>query len=132
MNDKSLNEDRLRTWRSRFGNAFHGIKKGVRGESSFLVHFFASAVVILAGFILRVSSTEWCLLIICITGVLAAEMFNTSLERMAKLVDRNYNPSLGEALDVASAAVLITATGAAVTGGIIFLTRLAAIFAEPF
>ena len=58
------------------------------------------------------------------TIVLAAEMFNSALEAMARAIDTQYNRDLGDALDIASAAVLVCAVGAAAVGLIVFLHRL--------
>ncbi len=115
---------RKRSWTNKFRDAFRGVRLGVSGQSSFMVHGVAMVAVIVAGAALRVSQTEWCILTLCITHVLAAEMFNTSLEALAKAVDRQENPFLGTALDVASGAVLVTAIGAATIGMIVFLPYL--------
>ena len=64
-----------RSWAKKFADAFRGLKQGVRGQSSFFVHFFLAAVVLVAAAVLRVERVEWCLLVLCIAGVLAAEMF---------------------------------------------------------
>ena len=108
-------------WIRKFANAFRGVGLAVRGQSSFYVHFvFAIAVVGLAAFF-RVTVVEWCLLLLCMTTVLTAEAFNSALEWMAKAVDRNHNPQLGGALDIASGAVLICAIGSAVVGLVILV-----------
>ena len=74
------------------------------------------------------SLVEWCLIVLCIAGVLAAEMFNSALESMAKAITSENNPHVGRSLDIGSAAVLTASIGAATVGAIIFLPRLAAIF----
>ena len=111
-------------WRKKFRNAFRGAKRGVRGQSSFFVHFFVAAAVIAAAAVLDVPLVEWCLLLLCITIVLVAEMFNSALEWLAKAIDPKHNPHLAEALDIGSAAVLIASIGATIVGAIIFLHRL--------
>ena len=62
-----------RTWMRKFRDAFRGVKLGVRGQSSFFVHFFVATVVIMTAAILGMEPTEWCLLLVCITIVLAAD-----------------------------------------------------------
>lgn len=119
-----------RDWSAKFGDAFRGFKRGIRGESSFFAHFFAAAVVLTVGIALQPSRWEWCLLVLCVTIVLSAEMFNSCIERLAKAVDKNHNPTLGEALDIASAAVLIAALGAAAVGLLIFGPPLLEMFAH--
>ena len=115
-----------RTWYQKFRCAFRGVRLGVRGQNSFLVHFTAAGLTISAAAWLRVESTEWCLLILCITLVLTAEMFNSALEHLARAVDRSENRHIGSALDIGSAAVLTAARGATVTGSIILAFRAAA------
>jgi diacylglycerol kinase len=115
---------RERTWRQKFRDAFRGAKRGVRGQSSFFVHLFAAAAVVVAALALQVSLVEWCLLGLCVAGVLAAEMLNSALERLARAVDSSYNPDLRDALDIGSATVLMAAGGAAFVGTIIFGYRL--------
>ena len=113
------------SWIRKFRCAFRGAKLGVRGESSFSVHFFVAALVLAAALVLQATLVEWCLLLLCIALVLTTEMINSALERMAKAVDENHNPQLRDALDIGSGAVLVASIGAAVVGAVIFLNRLA-------
>lgn len=113
-----------RSWLAKFRDAFRGIALAVRGERSFAVHLPMATAVVIAAAILRVSLIEWGLLGLCITVVLAAEMLNTALERLARRILDKPNPDIGAALDIASGAVLVTAIGSAAVGGAIFLNRL--------
>ena len=56
--------------------------------------------------LLRVSRVDWSILLLCIFGVLTAELFNSALESVARAIDTRHNPHLAAALDIASAAVL--------------------------
>ena len=88
---------------------FRGAFVGIRRQNSFVVHFvFAGAVAALA-FWLQVSKLEACVLLLCVFLVLAAEMFNSALETLARAIDSRYNPYLADGLDIASAAVLTSA-----------------------
>ena len=120
----SQNTDKKRAWSDKFGDAFRGCFLAVRGQSSFSVHFVMAAVVVIAAIFFRVNLWEWCILLLCVTFVLSAETFNSSIESMAKAVDTNHNPELGRALDMASAAVLVASIGAAIVGAIVFIYRL--------
>jgi diacylglycerol kinase len=111
---------RGRSWVDKFRDAFRGLKAGIRGQSSFFVHFFAAAAVVTTAAILEMTRDEWCLLVLCITVVLAAEMFNSALEALSHTVTDQPDPNVGRALNIGSAAVLIAAIGAAVVGAIIF------------
>ena len=119
-----------RGWAEKFRDAFRGLKLGVHGQSSFFVHFFMGAMVIAAAVAMKVDSlTEWCLLILCITVVLTAEMFNSAIETLARAITDQHDPILGTALDIGSGAVLLASLGAAVVGLILFVNRLALLMA---
>ena len=113
-----------RSWADKFRDAFRGLKAGVRGQATFFVHFFAAAAVIAAGAVLRVDMYEWCLLLLCITVVLVAEMFNSALDSLAKAINRQSHPHIGNSLDIGAAAVLAASIGAAIVGTIILGSRL--------
>ncbi|MEN6457952.1 MAG: diacylglycerol kinase [Thermoguttaceae bacterium] len=113
-----------RSWIRKFRDALRGVVVGVHGQSSFQVHLAIGGGVVIAGAALRVTPVEWCVLALCIAGVLSAEMFNSSLESMAKAITGENHPHLGNSLDIASAAVLVASIGAAVVGAIIFGHRL--------
>jgi diacylglycerol kinase len=115
-----------RSWAGKFRDAFRGVKAGVRGQRSFFVHFSIAATVVVADAVLGVNTCEWCLLALCIAGVLTAEMFNSALESMAKAITGEINPHLGNSLDIGAAAVLTASIGAVVVGAIIFVPRLLA------
>jgi len=117
-------QPRKRSWPEKFRETFHGLWVGVRGQSSFSFHFVATIAVIVAGIVLKVTRVEWYILILCITSVLTAEMFNSALEVLAKAVDKNRNQYLADSLNISSAAVLVTSIGSSLTGAIIFIHRL--------
>lgn len=116
-----------RAWTTKFRNAFRGFADGVREQNSFQVHFSFAVAVVVAATAFRVSLLEWCVLLLCITGVVAAELFNSALEFMAKAITDQHHPHIGLALDIGSAAVLAAALGSAVVGSVIFLNRLGAL-----
>jgi diacylglycerol kinase len=113
-----------RSWIAKFRDSGIGVWWGIRGQCSFTVHFIAAALVIAAGVLVGVSRIEWCLLVLCITIVMAAEMFNSAIETIANAIDRRYNEHLFVGLEIGSAAVLIAAIGAAVTGVLVLGFRL--------
>src|SRR6266481_1424934 len=109
-----------RSWGQKFRNAFRGVKQGIRGQSSFFVHFFTAASVMAAATALKCDLFDWCALLICITIVIAGEMFNSAIEALGRAVDQGFNANLRDALDIASGAVLVTSLGAALVGALIF------------
>ncbi len=120
MTDDKFNN---RTWRAKFRDAFRGLWLAVTSERSFAVHLPMAAAVTVVAVVVRVNLVEACLLALCVTLVLAAETFNTAVERLARAIDAQPNEYLAAALDMASGAVLITALGAAGVGSAIFAYR---------
>jgi diacylglycerol kinase len=109
---------------ARLGFALRGVFTAFRLDQSFVEHLASAVPVIAAGIVLRVNLLEWCLLALCITAVVAAEMFNTAIEQLAKAVHPEQSPLIGASLDVAAGGVLIASLGAAVVGCAIFGFRL--------
>ena len=75
----------------------------------------------MAGFFFEIHRIEWIAIIICIGVVIAAEAFNTAIERLVNLTSPEWNPIAGEAKDIAAGAVLICAVAAAIVGLVIFI-----------
>jgi diacylglycerol kinase (ATP) len=108
------------SWLRKFARAFWGIGHALRTQSSCHIHGAMTLLVIAAGLFFRVTLGEWCLLALSIGAVWSAELMNTAIERLAKQVDRRHNLELGQALDIASGAVLCMAIGAAAVGLMVF------------
>lgn len=115
-----------RPWRDKFGVAFRGIKWGIRGHSSFFVHFFFTAIVLAAATVLGCSAAEWCMLIGCIGLVLTAELFNSTVETFVRGLDEETRSHVWPCLDIAAGGVLMASITASIVGCIIFLPKLAA------
>src|SRR5262245_15180823 len=71
-----------RRWRDKFREAIRGVKLGVRGHSSFFVHFFFAALALAAALALQCNFYEWCLVVGCIGLVMTAELFNSAIETL--------------------------------------------------
>lgn len=80
--------------------------------------------VIIVGFLLGLSATEWCIVALCCGSVLMAEAMNSAVEAIADLVSPEFHPLIKKAKDVGAAGVLMMAIGAATAGIIIFLPKL--------
>lgn len=117
-----------RRWRDKFREAFRGTKRGIRGHSSFYVHFFCAALVVAMAVALDCGWLEWCLLIGCIGFVFVAELFNSAIETLFHGLDGDSKRRIQGCLDIAAGAVLVASTTAAVVGGIIFARRFVAFF----
>jgi diacylglycerol kinase len=119
---------RRRPWRDKFRDAFRGLKLGVRGHSSFSVHFFFAALVLAAGLALRCEPLEWCILLGCIGMVITAELFNSAIETIFHGLDEETKTRVRPCLDIAAGAVLLAGFTAAAIGSIIFISRIWSLF----
>ena len=117
--------------KSRFGSfkfAFHGVWMLLKNEHNSRIHFLAAIAAIATGIVLKINLFEWSLLIIVIGIVLLTELLNTSLERLADVVDSEWNERIMKAKDYAAAAVLISAIIAVAVGGLIFIPKILDLF----
>jgi len=107
-----------------FQYAFQGIADVFRSEPNAWIHGFVAGCVLAAGWYCALSKTEWCIVILCVALVFAAEAFNTALEYLTDLVSPEHHPLAGKAKDAAAAGVLLTAIGAAIVGLLVFLPKI--------
>ena len=113
-----------RPWSQKFRDALRGLKFGIRGHSSFFVHFFCAALVIAAAVALRCTLEQWGLLLLCIGFVLTAELLNSAIETLHRGLDAETRERTWKALDIAAGAVLLASITAAIVGAIIFGSHL--------
>ncbi len=103
-----------------FGYAFAGLRTLFATQRNARIHFVAMVLAIAMGAYFGVTKMEWIILSLCIILVMAAEAFNTSLEFLTDLASPDIHPLAKKVKDVAAAAVLICAIGAAIIGLLIF------------
>src|SRR5690606_28497128 len=103
--------------------AYAGIVAALKSEQNIRFHFMAAAIVILAGIATGLSSSEWLFIILGIGGMLALEMFNSSMERIVDLASPDLQPLAKQAKDMAAGAVLVFAIASAIIGLLICLPQ---------
>ncbi|NQT83657.1 diacylglycerol kinase family protein [bacterium] len=108
----------------KFGCAFRGIAEAIRVENSFKFHFAAALAAISLGVFLRISADEWAVLFLVIALVLVAEMFNTVIELVVKMMTQERNKLARQLLDISAGAVLLSSIASVVVGVVIFGSRL--------
>jgi diacylglycerol kinase len=109
-----------RTWLGKFADAFRGFFLSLRTQSSFAAHLPVAAAAVALGLWLGLSAVEWGLVTLAIGLVIMAEVFNTSIEALAKAVGSYPDDGIRDALDHASGGVL-AAVLTAVTIGLLVL-----------
>lgn len=111
-----------------FGYAWKGIRCCVGKEQNLSFHLIATVLTVLAGFLLDIARTDWMIVILCIGVVIAAELFNTAIEKLVDLVSPQRHPVAGQVKDIAAGAVLVCAATAAIIGLIVFIPYLTRFF----
>lgn len=84
-------------------------------------HIVAGIYVMLFSMFYSFSPTQYAVLVLLITSVMALETFNTCVEDLCGLVADRYEPLVKFAKDAAAGAVLTVALGAVVIACIFFL-----------
>ena len=107
-----------------FGYAFQGLFSLIRYEPNAQIHFFAAIIAIVLGFIFSITRIEWCFIIFAIGLVIAAEAFNTVIEKLVDHLFPEYHYTAKITKDIAAGAVLICAIAALIVGIVIFLPKI--------
>ena len=107
-----------------FRYAFYGISEAYKWEQNLKIHTVFAVLVVLAGFILKISYVEWLVCLVLIGLVLMAEFFNTAIEYVVDLASPDIHPLAKLAKDTASAGVLMMAIISAIIGLIIFVPKV--------
>lgn len=107
-----------------FKYASSGIVQAYIGEQNLKIHTIMALVVIIGGFVFKISYIEWLICLVLIGLVLMAEFFNTAIEYVVDLSSPEIHPLAKAAKDTASAGVLMMAIISAMIGIIIFLPKI--------
>ncbi len=122
-------KEETKAWRemkvkNRFLNAFRGMHIFYKTSRHFSVLVFMTAIVIILGFYLRVSSFEWIALIFSVGFVIVSEVFNTAIEIDIDLTSPGYHPFARDTKDAAAAAVVLSIFTSIIIGFIVFLPKI--------
>jgi diacylglycerol kinase (ATP) len=107
-----------------FNNAINGIINTVRTERNMRIHLIATLIVLIACFIFDISRIEFLVIVVSISLVISAELFNTAIESTIDMTTNFYHPLAKMAKNAAAGAVFVTAINALVVGYIIFWEKL--------
>lgn len=107
-----------------FSHAIRGIRATILSETNAKIHLVVTAVTVVLGLWLGLSSLEWCVIVGCIGAVIATECMNTGLESLADALHPTHHPLVGKAKDAAAGAVLLMAIASVVIGLLIFCPKL--------
>ncbi len=125
---KLRNKRKLKVKTKKLVNSFkyagEGIISSLKTERNMKIHFFIMILVIIAGFVLKISAFEWIICIILFGLVIGSELFNTAIEETVDLAMPYRNDKAKLAKDISASAVLVIAISSAIIGTIIFLPKI--------
>ena len=104
--------------------AFRGILLAFCRERNASVQGFITIVLLAFACWLHLSSVEWAILLLFIAVVIALEMINSAIEKIADLVHPGQHPAIRDIKDLAAAAVCWASLLAMITGLLILLPKL--------
>lgn len=104
--------------------AFRGVRILLASQHNARIHLLATVCACGLGALIGISRIEWCAIAVAIALVWTAEALNTAFEFLCDVVSPEFHPLVQKAKDVAAAAVLLSAAGAAAIGLIVFLPHL--------
>ncbi len=107
-----------------FGHAAKGLRLVIKSERNARLHLVLAVIAIIWAIALHFSAVAITLVVLAIATVIAAEVFNTVIEKLLNVVDPNHNPRVAEIKDMAAGAVLITALAALAIGIILFVPAI--------
>jgi diacylglycerol kinase (ATP) len=106
-----------------FTGRLRSVKFAVRGVVIMLktqhnawLHATATILVLVGGFVIGLSVSEWCWIALAITSVWTAEALNTAFEFLTDVASPDFHPIAEKAKDVAAGAVLLAACGSVAIG----------------
>jgi diacylglycerol kinase (ATP) len=108
----------------KFNVAFEGIFETIRSERHMKFHCFCTIVIFILSLFLDIGKYEALAIIISVSLIWLAELFNTAIESCVDMVTEKYHPLAKRAKDIAAGAVLITAINALFVGYIVFEKKI--------
>ncbi|HQY11677.1 MAG TPA: diacylglycerol kinase family protein [Ferruginibacter sp.] len=107
-----------------FKYAISGLLFCFKTQQNFKVHLLLATITLVAGACLQISQWQWIVISFCISMVLAAELFNSAIEKICDHVNPAYHPQIKIIKDMAAGAVLVVALMSIVTGLLVFIPAI--------
>lgn len=97
-------------------NAFRGVFLMMKHERNFQLETIAFLINVFLIFYLNLSSTDTILILMISSGVLAAEILNTAIEKICDFIHPEFDQSIGFIKDISAGAVLLMAIVSVIVG----------------
>lgn len=108
--------------------ALNGLRILFSEEHNSRIHTAIVIAVIIAGFLLKISNTEWLVICILIGMVFSLEIMNSAIENLCDYISPQWHEMIKKVKDLAAAAVFVASVISVVCGAIIFLPKLYDLF----
>ena len=109
------------SFRHSIRHATDGLKAIFRDERNFRNDLIIAVLIIVLGFILKISHFDWIAITLVISMVLVSEAINSVIEAMCDTVSHEFKVNIKYAKDVSAGAVLLSAFVSVITGLLVFL-----------
>lgn len=103
-----------------FGFAIRGFVGAVCDEGHLRFHLVAAVYVLVFSLFYHFSAVQTALLVILIALVIAAELFNTAIEKACDAITKEQNEHIKRAKDISAGAVLVMSVAAVIVAVIFF------------
>ncbi|MCK0131004.1 diacylglycerol kinase family protein [Flavobacteriaceae bacterium F08102] len=103
--------------------ALKGLWMLLTTEHSIMVQMVMAMLITVLGFLMDISRFEWIAQLLAIGLVLTAEALNTAIEKIADVVQPDFDPKIGMVKDIAAGGVTFAAIIAAIIGLIIYVPK---------
>lgn len=113
-----------------FKYAFRGLREVIKSERNAKIHITFAIVAIIASIAFRVGSIEFLFVFSSIVLVFFAEIINTAVEKTLDLISQENNHMVQLTKDMLAGAVLVTAFGALIVAGVVFLPKIINLFSN--
>ena len=114
-----------------FKYAFSGIGYVLKTSRNFKIHLIFAVTILMSGFLLQISQSNYVILIATIMSVLILEVLNTSIESVVDLVVKKEFSSLAKiSKDTSAGAVLLASINSVIIAVYIFVPKIKLLFAS--
>lgn len=123
-NNKDVNEFKNPTFFNAMKNAIRGCGLAIKNERNIKIQIVAAIIATIMGFMFKISSVEWLVLVLTIFFVIVTECLNTAIEKTVDMITNKYSESAKNVKDISAGAVLFSAIASVIVGLIIFLPKI--------
>ena len=110
-----------------FNSAWYACKGTIlffRTEPNGKIELVLMLIVLAMSIWLHLEVWEWCVVLLCIGVLIAAEMLNTAIERLSNFITQEQHPEIGAVKDIAAAGVMMVAIASICIAILIFAPKI--------